>query len=371
MKSKKLLFTLAGLGLSLLFSLAAAESTVRYVFGIYPENYHDLFVADARLGHRNRPNFQGTISRADARARVSTNGLGLRGPEPKAAHAASEHYTLVLGDSFAFGFGVGDAETVSMHTEPLLAGLSSVQFAPGKSLHFFNAGVVGYSTVQELLYFETELARLKPELVILLFYIDDVEQNAGLHALLSGGTAPPQPGSARSLGNTLRRHSALAFLGSVLLERYGWRTPFPRREFVGSYYMGEVPEANRAWEISQAVLARFAASVKSAGAEFIVAWVPEPLAFQGRAGHAAFARTYGYTEFAEANYDPDLPRQRFHKICRELKLACFDPTADFAFRLSRGETLFYALDKHWTPAGSRAFAESLVSFLASRARQAP
>lgn len=87
---------------------------------------------------------------------ASTNSLGLRGAEPRAA----ARRVLVLGDSMTFGHGVGDAETYPYFLEQRLR-------AGGEDVAVLNGGVKGYGLDQSYRRFRRRLRKLAPDLVVL------------------------------------------------------------------------------------------------------------------------------------------------------------------------------------------------------------
>jgi hypothetical protein len=108
--------------------------------------------------HRKTQNFSYTIK---------TNSQGLRSDEVNLEKDPSVYRILILGDSFAFGEGV---EVKDRFDRPL----KDLQL-PGKVVEVVNAGVMGYGTDQELLYFTQKGLNLRPDLVILMSYENDLE----------------------------------------------------------------------------------------------------------------------------------------------------------------------------------------------------
>ncbi len=93
------------------------------------------------------------------------NSYGLRGPEipPKSGKTR----ILFLGDSYAFGLGVNEEETIPSHLERIL-------ISEGKKVEVLNAGVPGYHTGQEIAFLKTDGLALSPDMVLLLFYLNDI-----------------------------------------------------------------------------------------------------------------------------------------------------------------------------------------------------
>ena len=104
---------------------------------------------------------------------LTINSLGHRDPdEYDKAPPPDTTRILFLGDSFCWGFGVGDNEVVTEVLEDSLR-------ASGYRCEVLNSGVVGWSTDQEYLYLLHCGAELSPDIVILVFYLNnDVFHNA-------------------------------------------------------------------------------------------------------------------------------------------------------------------------------------------------
>jgi len=152
---RKLLFSL----IPLLVLLVSAELWFR----AHPhrdayETNSGLVVADDELVWRLRPIEAGPLA---------TNSLGLRdGPY----RAGADAKVLVLGDSVSWGNGITDPRRVF---PSLLEGALDAA-RPGRVHEVINAGVPGYSTFQELRYFELVGADLEPDAVLLQFTLNDV-----------------------------------------------------------------------------------------------------------------------------------------------------------------------------------------------------
>ena len=132
--------------------------------------------ADSRLGYELRP----SIRERAFRTTVTTNSVGLRthvGENPDETARA----IAVLGDSFTFGYGVEDSETLPARLQELFP-----------SFRFLNAGVPGYELPQETAFYEDKVAPLKPQALILVFYFNDLHWHEP--AVLDGEGNLREPG---------------------------------------------------------------------------------------------------------------------------------------------------------------------------------
>lgn len=105
---------------------------------------------------------------------VSINKQGFRGKQPllpgKPAHRLR---VLCLGDSFTYGVGVDDP-----YTYPALLQTYLQQRFADREVEVVNAGVPFYDLFDELSYYRDKGRRLEADVVVLQFYINDLEAMA-------------------------------------------------------------------------------------------------------------------------------------------------------------------------------------------------
>lgn len=173
----RLLALVLGLGLP----LAALEIGVRATHGnpVLQRTPLQLVEADAAAGWRMVPDRDFFTYAAP----VTVNALGLRGPEV-APRVEGELRVVALGDSMIFGSGVGDDETLPARLE------AELEQKLGRPVTVVNTGHMAYSTNQELrLLFELG-EQLDPDLVVLFWFFNDVDEvpiEARYEELLASG----------------------------------------------------------------------------------------------------------------------------------------------------------------------------------------
>ncbi|HKQ75622.1 MAG TPA: GDSL-type esterase/lipase family protein [Blastocatellia bacterium] len=121
---------------------------------------------DSALGWCHASNSQRYRTTEGVKVLVVQNKLGHRGPNYESQTASGKKRVLVLGDSFTEGSHVGEDELFSN----IIANTYS-------NLEVMNAGVGGWSTVQEYLYLKEFGINLHPNLVLLMFYDNDLDEN--------------------------------------------------------------------------------------------------------------------------------------------------------------------------------------------------
>lgn len=164
-----------------------------------------MFRYDTILGWVQEPGRSTRFEIIESTTTVEINSQGLRDREYDFARSPDKRRMLVLGDSMAWGWGVEADESFSGRLEAL-----------HPDWEIINAGVPGYSTDQELLYFEHSGRRWDPDVVLLLFHPNDAVENElgaqsmhnkpGFELVDRSLTPIYQPVPAPSFGQTIARY---------------------------------------------------------------------------------------------------------------------------------------------------------------------
>jgi lysophospholipase L1-like esterase len=172
------------------------------------------------LGWAHQPGQESIFETQQFRTSVRINQAGLRDREHTYARSNDVKRILVIGDSFAWGYGVEESDRFSQRLEAAL------------NVEVINAGVSGYSTDQELLWLRNEGIKYDFDLVILQMAGNDIGDNdqqlvhtiyykpqfvlQGGQLVLKGTPVPQASNQAKSV-YSLTQQSALAFF---LVQRY-------------------------------------------------------------------------------------------------------------------------------------------------------
>ena len=124
------------------------------------------YLYDSELGWRNIANWEATTFGK----KLTTNSKHLRDREYTYEKPEGWKRILVLGDSFTWGYGVANDD---IFTEVLEERFEN----EGKQWEVLNAGVSGWGTDQEYLYYVRDGVKFTPDIVVLAFYIGNDPNN--------------------------------------------------------------------------------------------------------------------------------------------------------------------------------------------------
>jgi len=379
--------------LSCILGLGVLEAGARRALSARPpgksgeQAAYTLF--DPVLGWRNKPGASVVYNRREYRTTVEINALGFRDIERTGTPPADRPRVLVLGDSFIEAYGVE-------RDEGLTRRLESIAAEAGCAVDVVNAGVHGYSTDQEALWYLREAEPLGADIVVIAPYYNDLLHN--VRERYSGSikplvevregvlvpvntplpeppsrapvSAPPAPraiqGSAlkalvveRLLMGAPQWYARLAGFG--LVEPYEPdAAPDEIRVYRGR---GRNPEIERAWARTAEILGSLANTIRARQARPVMVHVPARFEVSDRAFDLTLLR-YG---FARDAWDTSRVRTRLSEIAASTGFSFLDltPALRASASLTKGEP-YFPVDGHWNRRGHDAAARSLFSFLRDR-----
>jgi lysophospholipase L1-like esterase len=212
---------------------------------------------------------------SDNGVEMTVNPMGLRGPEVSAEKTAGTLRVIGLGDSFTFGVGVRDEHTFLRRLEGRLNQYQLVEV--------LNAGTQGYNTRDQQITLENRWLALKPDLVLVVFYLNDIYRDESAVAFWNNGE-----GHGVYLQPTgLARHSHL-----IDWCQYSWRAKELRQRMIAHYSQAYFtdPQAFFAkpvsrsqpmdWSASRAALVRIVELARTHGFQVGLAIFPELMSLE-------------------------------------------------------------------------------------------
>ncbi len=343
--SKKLLLIL----IALLLSAILLEGVARLYAALF---FPKMIEFDDTLGWKHSRNVRKMFVNEDGEKNlVVFNAYGHRGGAHGVARRDRKFRILVLGDSITEGSQVDEQSVFSACLE-----------RADPRLEVINAGVAGYGTVQEYLYLTSEGINFTPDLVLLMFFENDLYDN-----LL---TYFPSIGPRPYARLTQRGVQLVTKLNLTDYSEFILPAPFQMRLHANSYlyYFLNTRIYQRLFE--KRLQQRYYADLDSTHgrAKFEIFY-----------GLARMMRDYLKARNVDLvialippKQDLDVARSPAQELittfCRRSGIQCI-PLFD---RLKRehtsGERLYFRTDIHWTKAGHRIAASEIGDFLRGHLR---
>lgn len=383
---------LAAVLIGILVPLLLLEAALR-VFGPFlPGNYDTgaYLVRHAELGHFHVPGFDGWIKAPEFTTRVAISPLGLRDKRTSYAKPAGTYRVLFLGDSFVEAVQVDMQDGVAERLEVALN-------QDGRPTEVVNAGVAAYGTGQELLLLDKEGVKYQPDLILLLFFVgNDVANNnyklelwdGNLKLALKPYFTLEKDGSLRLIpgpppnppGDVTQRLRDCCVLYNVVetgvMNKLNQDYPRERLEAIGGLrtplagLYDKQPEGEwlRAWQTSEALLARIRDRAAEIGAPLVIAGAPEWRALDAAAWREEIEKNNPRsTRLTSGRLEPAAPTDQLAAVAARLGVQYVDLLQPLQQEYERGNRgLYFDFDKHWTAAGHAVAARALDDALRER-----
>lgn len=343
-KPRRILIGLVVAVVSTAACLALLEGTVRVASALFHPKMMEL---DPRLGWRHRSGVQRMFGNEwGERFLVVHDAHGLRGRDDEGGRRRADVRVLLLGDSFTEGVHVAEDEVFAARLERELPGIDAL-----------NAGVGGYGTVQEYLYLLSEGLAHDPDVVVLMFYDNDLAENC----LSCWPGLGPRPYAVWRDG----RVRIVETLDGSDFAKFTLPVPFRLELNRHSYLFNLVSShvyqklaAQRMRRWAQADLKRTEGCGRYPIFFDLVTRMADLLRARGKAFALVLIPTAG--DVASGSSPTQTPIVRF---CAEKALTCVPLLPRFVREHARGTRLYFAIDIHWTKEGHRVAAEEVAARL--------
>lgn len=364
-----------------LLALLAAEAVLR-VFYQPPSPVMDMprltrgssYKADPELGWIPRENAQGVHHKKGSfTSSFRTNSRGLRGGERDIPKPAGWRRIVALGDSFTWGYGVGDDE---IYTSKLEATLSKTEV--------INLGVTAYGLTQEIGYYKREGSRYAPDVVLLGFCLNDIYRASPQvrpRREVAGDAVPaaaprdaaPAMGTLLAVKRYVSSESVLYQLALSQINRSKWlvktlvhlglKEPLAGFGELDTNLMPALrdypPALLESWERTKIELLQLKALGREQGFRLVIAIVPSIQSVQPR----AFEDSIAYMVFEPDDFDLDKPYRLIEEFARANGIDAVNPVNLFRGEQQRGRNLYLANDMHFNGDGHELFAQAIAAYL--------
>ena len=319
-----------------------------------------------KVVHRSTPELDVTFE---------INSMGLRDDEMSTpAKPESTYRILALGDSFVLGY------TVARHD--LFVDLAEHWWqSEQRRVDVINAGTEGYSTDQEVVWFQEHGVRFQPDLVLIFPYENDIYWNGQTRytrypkpRFEPDGTLerrtleepPPQPASTRfALGN-LGRFLASKLRGGSGFGPDGFQPAGSdvtiHREFA-PLLVEEPRFVADALTRTRGALIALQRTCREVGARLLMVPIPSESAIHPEEREKFGERPEGMHGLPDELWSPDRPVDSFLGLARGLGIETLDPRPTLRAYAEAGRRLYFEDEWHWNAEGNRDFAHFLIDSL--------
>lgn len=357
----------------LLFMLVVAEAALQLFYRVtvgqwlFTRTGLALFVPDERFVYWNKPHLSFTHRTNEFQSEVVTNGQGFRvapgGSDYSQIKAPDTRRIVLLGPSFAFGWGVNYEQTFAARLQELLN-----EHAPSGAprTEIIDAGVPSMGPALNLDWYRTVGKDFGPDLVIQLIYTTMAVPRVGNRHDIdvdAEGYLVRRNLSWRYYMTLYAKKSALVFYTWMAYVRAKGAAAAPGE---GGVILGAGREANLhgTFDVTEHETAEaieyyndLRQTVESSGAKLLVVYVPLAYCVH-REDVARWSHLGVHDVAAQIAYD-----EAFCEYLRGRGFDCVNTTSDLQAAADAGKRLYYLIDIHWTPEGNDVAARSVYEHL--------
>ena len=359
-KTKRTSSNLITLVVTIIICLFILEILTRIFMYQDPVSYPPINEYDEDLCFKMKPNINVTFNTQEFKTSVATNKFGFR--EEKEVFQGKP--IMFLGDSFTLGHGVRYNDTYVKRVEDMLN-------AEGYAYNTYNFGVGGYGTLQQSKIIEKYIEDMKPEVIVLAFYVNDPRDNleSCSYEVDEGGYLVKK-GSSKGIIPKIKKFMQLninlyrvintalyglqvrtsifdAFAKTVNLE-----TPIDYKQYEPEYD----EETQKAWNETYKYLDQINEIAKKHGASFIIMYIPAKSQLD-KDKQERLTQIYNLKnpDFSKIN-------KNLEAYTKENNISFLDLTETF---INNGgtEDNYYIIDPHWTVRGNNLVAQTITNYL--------
>jgi hypothetical protein len=345
------MFAAAAAAFVTVLTLGAAEIALR--IADYPPASFSPWIRSDTFGFRLAPGISVRMRGPEYDVEIATNSLGLRDDEPaKRSELGERPRVLLLGDSFAMGYGVERGRLFADRLEQILPA------------DVVNAGTGGYEIIQQPRVLAELGPKLEPDAVVYALYLgNDLAQNdewevrgdGTLHNLVR--TYPVRQPREIKLARLVR--DAAYGVRKGRSEKEGEWLPFDGYLGLCERTLGAA--AKKDYDDATALLGSLAGEAKKLGVPLLVLMLPYRSMVEADAIRSLERRIPDLNE----RYDLSQPAREIGARMTSLGITHADVTPFLVAEHARsGEPLFFPIDGHLTPAGH----DAVARFAAPRIR---
>jgi hypothetical protein len=317
----------------------------------YPQIKYDppqfLYEVDPFRGYRHTPHFSGQWATEFGTVSVETDRFGFRNPDRDITEEAL--VILGLGDSFTFAPELEQGETFLAKLE------TDLQAQSPRPVHVLNAGVNGYGTIQEVQLLRDHVDRIKPQIVILAFYMNDIRDNryeadrGPTRTVRDGWLVPASDPDRRPKPHTSHLHAFLTNRSEWFLNRY-----IKPRSHLRPVMKETDEQAAHAMDLTHQALLNFAETCREINAVPLVMTIPS-----GRQ-----SRPWLYDDFPidQSELHIDKPQQLVENICQQSGIRHINLLPVFRAK-DRNFTGYFGHEGHWNDEGNQLASETLTKII--------
>jgi lysophospholipase L1-like esterase len=373
--------------ISCIIGLLLGELLLKLFFPLEVKvNHQKIFCRyDSLLGWIKVPNYVGYHTTEEYNVKESFNSKGLRGNEYTYVKGANEKRILIFGDSFAEAYMV---EFEDMFSEILKRILNNADSSGIKYYEVINFGTGGYSTDQEVLYFKSEGIKYNPDIVVLMFCVNDVWYNnqkeywrgykpmyelADGRLVLTNVPVPlpdsDEPALYTKLKDWLEDNSEIYKRICIVKDMITLALREEENKIPGDfliYTKNPDKEVKYSWDLTEAIISDLKSACDSVGSDLIIFYVPSKEAIYDNIWQEIIS-TYKMTD---DEYSVDQPLIRLDTICRRLGIHFIDPTREFAQEADKltaeNKLIYYKTDRHLNDIGNRLAGEIIARYIQNK-----